>query len=158
MASFWYTRAMTKMLSQSTAFNLNESSVKVGLSLAGHVPDHDDTFVDNGDADDYQSNEGTDGGGTPHSGGFGGTLRVALASKTITDDLTGDRTVFDAADTVWTAYDPTAAVSHATIMRELTNDTASPVIINLDFAAVDPGDNNFTLQYHADGIGYVDMT
>jgi hypothetical protein len=154
MASFWYTKAVRKMLQRDAtdAIDLDGDTIKVGLSTATHVPNKDDTFLDDAGADDFVDGEAT---GTGYTGGFAGAGRKSLANKAVTDDLTNDRAKFDADDLTWTAYDPTSACAQATVMKEITSNALSPVIINLDFADVDPAGNDFVLQFHADGIGYI---
>jgi hypothetical protein len=154
MASFWYTRAITKILQREAtdAIDLDGDTIKVGLSTTVHVPNKDDTFANDGGADDFNDGEAT---GTGYAGGFGGAGRKALATKAVTNDLTNDRSKFDADDLTWTGYDPSAAAAQATVLKEITADTSSPLILNLDFADVDPAGNDFVLQFHVDGIGYI---
>jgi len=154
MPSHWYTRSLTKILQREAvaAIDLDGDTIKVGLSTTVHVPNKDDQFLDDAGADDFSDGEAT---GTGYAGGFAGAGRKTLATKTVADDLSADRTKFDADDVTWTAYNPSAAASQATILKEITNDAASPVIINLDFADVDPNGNDFVLQFHTDGIGYI---
>lgn len=154
MASHWYHKAITAMLQRDATLtiDLDTDTIKCGLSTAVHVPDPDDGFLDIAGTADFTANEAT---GTNYTGAFGGSGRKALVTKTCASDTATNRTKFDADDLTWTAYNPTTATAHATILKEITNDTLSPTIINLDFSAVDPNGNDFILQFHADGIGYI---
>lgn len=154
MASHWYHKAVTAMLQRDAtlAIDLDGDTIKVGLSTTTHVPDPDDGFLDIAGSTDFTAGEAT---GTNYAGTFGGAGRKSLANKTCASDTSTNRTKFDADDLTWTAYNPTSAASQATVMKEITNDTLSPAIINLDFADVDPNGNDFILQFHTDGIGYI---
>lgn len=154
MASHWYHKAITAMLQRDATLtiDLDGDTLKCGLSTTTHAPDPDDGFLDIAGTTDFTSGEAT---GTNYTGAFGGSGRKSLANKTCASDTATNRTKFDADDITWTAYNPTAAASQATILKEITNDTLSPCIVNLDFADVDPNGNDFILQFHADGIGYI---
>jgi len=150
MASHWYSGGIMRGLDNTVDFD--GASVKIGLSAAAHIPDIDDDFLDIAGTADFTANEAT---GTGYVGTFGGAGRKNLVSNDVTTVDASNRAMFDAADLTWTAYNPTNAAAQATILVEITNDTLSPCLVNLDFPDVDPNGNDFTIQFHADGIGYI---
>lgn len=120
-------------------------TIKVMLLGTGVTPSVDDNFVS-----DVVSGELS--GGTGYTGGFGGSGRKTLASKTVTEDDTNDVARFDAADVTYTAIN-SGTVAHAAIIKEVTNNGDSPVIgyvlINPN-VATNGGD--LVLQWAALGI------
>lgn len=90
-----------------------------------------------------------------YTGGWGGAGRKTLASKTITNDTTNDRTVYDAADpSAWT-LGTGDTVGGAIIGKKGTSDDTDAIpLFFLDFTDVPTNGSTFTLQFHADGIGY----
>lgn len=94
---------------------------------------------------------------TGYTGGFGGAGRKTLSSKTITEDTTNNRAVYDAADpTAWTALAAGNTLRFAAVIEEITNDAASRVIAVLDFGSdyiTNGGD--FTVVFNSLGIGYI---
>jgi hypothetical protein len=153
MASFVYYKAIRKMMQREAtdAIDMDGDTLKVGLSTTTHVPNKDDVFVSDAGADDFDDGELT---GTGYTAGFGGAGRKSLVNKTMADDATNDRAKFDADDLTWTGLNAGTA-AQATVMKEITNNAASPIIANLDFADVNANGNDFVLQFHADGILYV---
>lgn len=149
MASFWYSKAVRLMMIGSS-IDLDTDTLKCGLSTSTHVPNIDDQFLDDGGADDFVDGELS---GTGYVAGFGNAGRKSLASVTVTEDTANNRVNFDAADLTWTTL-YSVTVAQATILKEVTNDGASPVIINADFTDVNPNGNDFTIQWDALGIGY----
>ena len=151
MASMWLYNSVDLILDGT--LDLNADTIKVGLSTATHVLGLDDTFLDDGSADDFSSGELTVSG---YTGGFAGAGRKTLASKTFNVDATSNEARFDAADpSAWTLATG-ETVAHATIMKEITNDPASRAIIYLDFTGVPTNGGTFTLQFAASGIGVCD--
>jgi len=153
MASFWYNKAVGKILRNT--IDLDGDTFKVGLSTSVHVPNKDDTFLDDAGSDDFVDGELTV---TGYTNGFGGAGRKSLVNRTVTDDLTNDRIKFDADDILWTALGAGQTIEQATLMREVTTNADSSVILNLDFTGVATSGANFTLQFHTDGIGYTTQT
>ena len=90
-------------------------------------------------------------------GGYGGAGRRVINSKTITEDTTNNRAVFDAADpSTWTALAAGNTLRYVAIIEEITNDAASRVLTVLDFGSdyiTNGGD--FTVSFNALGIGYI---
>jgi hypothetical protein len=89
-----------------------------------------------------------------YAGGFSGAGRQTLASKTLTNDTTNDRTVYDAADpSAWTlgAGDSVAA---AIVYWHSVDDATSVPLFYLDFADVPTNGGAFALSFDAAGIAY----
>ena len=146
MASFAYGLAMELVVEQS--LDLLVDVIKVGLSDATHVPNKDDQFNDDAGTDDFIDGELS---GTGYTGGFGGSGRMTLGSKTVVYDTANDRVEFDAADTVWMAINA-GTIVQATLMKEITNDAASPVIVNVDVADTVTNGGDITIQWNSEGI------
>ena len=148
MADFHYNQSATDVYDGS--LDMLVDTIKVGLSTSTHVPNGDDDFLDDVGADDFIDGELS---GTGYVAGFGNSGRLTLASKTITVDKANDRAEFDAADVTWTAISAGTA-AQATLLREITNDAASPVIANIDsggFPIVTNG-GDLTMAWDPEGI------
>jgi hypothetical protein len=153
VASFWYTNAVTKMMSRDAtlAIDLDGDTIKIGLSGSAHVPNRDDIFLTDG-GDGFDVGEFN---GVGYVGGFAGSGRKTLAGKTMASDLSTDRAKFDADDpSVWVGFGA-GTIAQASIFKEITSNAASPELVNLDFPDVAPATNDFSVTFHADGIGYV---
>lgn len=84
-----------------------------------------------------------------------GYSRKTLGSKTITNDTTNDRTVFDAADpSSWTLSSGGTAAG-AIVFWNNTNDAGSIPITFLDFTDTPTNGSAFTIQFDANGIFYI---
>lgn len=89
--------------------------------------------------------------GTGYTGGFGGSGRKTLASKTVTEDDTNDLAYFDAADTTWTGIDAGTAVM-ALLIKEVTNDADSIVIGWVDITDTATNTGDLTIVWAATGL------
>lgn len=123
-------------------------TIEIVLTKSSYTPNKDDV---NGTP---AASEIT--GVSGYVGGFGGAGRKVLASKTITNDTTNDRTVFDAADpSAWTlgAGD---TIGGAVIQKKgsASDATAIPLFF-LSFTAVPTNGSTFTLAFDALGISYI---
>lgn len=107
---------------------LTNALVKVMLLSTGYVDDRDDDFVDELGANDPIDHELS---GTGYTGGFGGSGRKVLASKTITLNKASDRSEFDCADVLWSAIDAGTA-SEMLAITELTSDALSVLLSHHD--------------------------
>lgn len=84
-----------------------------------------------------------------------GYSRKTLGSKTITNDTTNDRSVFDAADpSAWTLSSGGTAAG-AIVFWNNTNDAGSVPISFLDFTDTATNGSAFTIQFDANGIFYI---
>lgn len=146
MASFAYGLAMELIIEQT--LDLLANTIKVGLSTSTHVPDKDDQFLDDVGADDFVDGELS---GTGYVAGFGNSGRKTMASKTVVYDTTNNRVEFDAADITWTAINA-GTIAHATLLKEITNDAASPIIAEVDVADTVTNGGDITITWDAQGI------
>ncbi len=146
MASFFYGLSAEKIVEQSLDFL--SDTIKVGLSDTSHTPNKDDEFLDEAGADDFVDGELS---GTGYTGGFGGSGRKTLASKTVVYDAANDRVELDAADVAWTAIDA-GTIAQATLLKEITNDAASLCVVNVDVADTVTNGGDITIQWNVEGI------
>jgi hypothetical protein len=158
MANFCYTSAATDQWAGGIDL-VGDAGVKMMLCNSTHVPDRDDDFVDDGGADD--AIDGEIDPVTNYTGGFGGAGRKALASKSFVTDKTNDRAEFQVATPItWTALgggvDDT--ITTAVVIKEVSVDTDSPVIAQIDTSSGSPSlpfDTNgsdLTLTPDAEGL------
>lgn len=146
MASFVYGRGSLRLMRgnvETTPIDYLNDTIQVGLSTSTHVPNKDDTFIDDGGADDFVDGELS---GTGYS-------RQTLGSKTMAYSAANDRVEFDAADTVWTAITAGTA-AQATVHKDAATDVTTPCLVNVDtggFPVVTNG-GDLTIQWNASGI------
>lgn len=136
MADFCYNYG-SMSLWDGTYDILTEVDVKVMLVTSSYVENRDNQYIDDGGANDPIDHEIS--GGSGYTGGFGGSGRKALASKSITIDLGNDRSDFDAADVTWIAIDTTTEPDALLCVIEETTDADSLLISFHDFVAVTNG-------------------
>lgn len=148
MTSFLYGPGAHAMLVGAQATNpiaFLTDVMQVGLSSSTHVPNKDDTFLDDAGADDFLDGELS---GTGYS-------RFTLSSgKTITYDAANDRVEIDAVDAAWTAIDAGTAAQATVFSQTGGADTARRMICNVDtggFPIVTNG-GDLSLQWHVDGV------
>ena len=137
--SFVYTRASWLLGHNSTRINyLADTAIKMILVTSGYTANRDHDFVSSIGANELS--------GTGYVAGFNGSGRIALASKTITEDDTNDRANYGAANPTWTGINA-GTVAAAIIVKEITNDAASELIAYLDGVAkvTNGGDLTVTL-------------
>jgi hypothetical protein len=158
MASFWY-RSPVRFMMQREAVNAidldGDAAIKITLLDAGYTPAKGHDFADDFVSATNELNV------TGYTRGFNGTLRKALASKAVNDDGANHRAVFDADDVTWTAIGGATndTIASAVVLKEITNDAASPLILQLD---IDPdvvtNGGDFTITFAdgaTQGLGYV---
>ena len=118
--------------------DLVNDTIRVMLVTSTYVPNIDThTFKDD------VTNEVT---GTAYVAGGG-----ALGTKTVTQDDTNDKAVFDAADTQWAASTITAR--GAVIYKDTTVAATSPLICYIDFVTDKTSTaGNFDIAWDAAGI------
>ena len=146
MATFVYNLAASEIAKGN--IDLLADTIKIMLVKSGYVPDRDDDFIEEG-VNDANEHELTVGG---YTGGFGGSGRKTLASKTITEDDVNDRAEFDTADPVWTALLTGETIAGAIIIKEITNDLASVLIAYLDLTDTPTNGSDVTLNINAEGV------
>ncbi|HEU0020870.1 MAG TPA: hypothetical protein VFR55_04255 [Dehalococcoidia bacterium] len=94
---------------------------------------------------------------TGYTGGFAGAGRLTLGSKTLAVDQANDRAEFDCANPAWTGISQAAAETWVgfLIIKEITNDAASPVLAHIDTATglpLTPNGSDITLTVDAEGL------
>jgi len=154
MASGVYTSGLAKMLGMTTAVVFLSDTIKVILlgTATAYTFNKDHDFLDEGGANDPTDSEIST---TNYTGGFGGSGRKTLASKTISANDTNDRVELDAADVVWTALGPASGgptLAAAVICKEVTNDAASPMFCYQDFTDTAVNGGDVTLQFASGGF------
>lgn len=129
LASFLYGRGALRCIignAQTTTIDWpNDTNIKAALSSSTHVPTKDDTFYDDGGADDLLDGELS---GTGYTAGGD-----ALGSQTVAYDAANDRVEFDAADAAWTGLDA-GTIAQITVLKDTGTPTTSPVWGNIDNA------------------------
>lgn len=147
-ASFWYGRGVQASIlgaGITPTVNYLSDTMNVGLSTSTHVPNKDDTYLDDAGADDFIDGE--------LSGG--NYVRKTLASKTITYNAASDRVEFDAADVTWTAINAGTAAQATVFDSTPTTDNSRRVLMNVDtggFPVVTNG-GDLTIQWNTAGLG-----
>ena len=149
MASFVYGPGALRLIignAQTTTIDWpNDTTIKCGLSTSVHVPNKDNTFLDDAGADDFLDGELSGTGYTADGD--------PLGTQTVAYDAANDRVEFDAADAVWTGINAGTA-AQATVLKDSGAPTTSPVICNVDtggFPVVTNG-GDLTIQWNAEGV------
>lgn len=87
--------------------------------------------------------------------GFGGAGRKVLASKTVTNDTTNDRTVYDAADpTAWTIAAGDTIGGMIIGKKGSASDATAVPLFFIDFTDTPTNGGTVTVTFDATGIGY----
>ena len=142
MASNLYQSGL-KLILDGTV-DLLTDTIKVVLVNASYTPDKDHDFLS--DVNTYELS------GTGYAGGFAGSGRKTLASKTVGKNDSTNVANFDAADSSWTAINAGTA-AYAIIGKEVTNDAASPIFACIDLnpdVATNGGD--YSIAWDAAGL------
>ncbi len=136
MASFLYTSFATKLLNGG-GIDLDTDTIKIALCTSSYSPAKTHDFFDD------ITNEIT---GTGYTAGG-----ATLGSKTVTQDDTNFRAVFDAADATWASSTLTAR--YAVIYKSTGTASTSPLIAVIDFGTdyVTVG-STFQVTFNVDGI------
>jgi hypothetical protein len=125
---------------------LNDT-IEVILVKSTYTPNKDDTNSV------YAAAEIT--GVAGYVGAYGGAGRKVLGSKTLTNDTTNDRTVYDAADpSAWTLGTGDTIGGAIIGKKGSANDSTAVPLFFLDFSDIPTNGSTFTLQFHTDGISY----
>ena len=120
------------------------TSVKVALCTSTYTPNQDTHDFFNDVTNELAASGNYTAGGN------------AVGSKTVTQDDTNNGATFDGADVAWTALTPSAAFRYGILYKDTGTASTSALIAYLDFGAdQNPAGNNFTIQWHADGIFYI---
>jgi hypothetical protein len=130
--------------------NLDTDTLKIGLATSVYVPNADDTFLDDGSADDFSSGEISVAN---YTGGFAGSGRKTLASTTITQDDPNDRAELSATSPItWTALGGGATIAWAVLLKEVTNDAASIPLVAFDITDTATNGGDLTITIDAQGL------
>lgn len=122
-------------------------TIEIILTKSTYTPNKDDTNSV------YAAAEIS--GVSGYTGGYAGAGRKTLGTKTITNDTTNDRTVYDAADpSAWTLGTGDTVGGAIIGKKGSANDTTAIPLFFLDFTDVPTNGSTFTLSFHADGIAY----
>jgi hypothetical protein len=125
---------------------LNDT-IEVILTKSTYTPNKDDTNSV------YSTAEIS--GVTGYTGGFGGSGRKVLASKTLTNDTSNDRTVYDAADpSAWTLGAGDTVGGCIIGKKGSASDATATPLFFLDFTDVPTNGGTFTLVLDSLGISY----
>lgn len=115
--STWTNGGLKRVMDGSV--DLLTDTIKIMCLGIAYVPDADHEFASSLTAHELN--------GTGYVGGFSGSGRKTLAGKTLTVDNDLNEVRFDATDPVWAGADA-GTVGAVAIIKEITNDAASPVI------------------------------
>ncbi|HUT68663.1 MAG TPA: hypothetical protein VMW86_08985 [Dehalococcoidales bacterium] len=155
MAEFWYNTGKLRCWAGATGEIdiINDAAVKI-MALETDDEDTDSEFI--GDV----LVSGAEVTSTGYTGGFGGADRLALASKVLAVDQANNRAEFDCADITWTAISRAAAETWVAflVMKEITNDAASPVIAHLEPTGVPLTPNGSDIKITIDAEGLLHIT
>lgn len=121
----------------SAGINLTSDTIKLAL-VTGYTPNIDTHEF----WSDVSANEES---GTGYTAGG-----EALTTKSVTQDNTNDRAVFDADDVTWTGLD-VGTPSHAILYKDTGVATTSPLISYIELGRASNG-GDYTVQWNATGI------
>lgn len=148
MSDHLYNTGSKEMWDQTV--DLLNDTIKAMLVASGYSADRDDDVVDAAGANDPVDHELS---GSGYVGGWGGSGRKALASKTITVDKANDRAEFDCADITWTAIDAGTPSQMLSIKPGASDDTTSRLICHNDSGfPVTTNGGDLTVEINAEGL------
>jgi len=136
MANGVYNRA--KFLLAGAGLDLDTADLRLMLVNTGYTFDNNHNFIDNAGAGDPIDQEIT----------VGGYARVALTTKTLTEDDTNDMAYLDADDVVFTALAAGQTIGGAILFDNAGGaDTARIVIAFYDLVDTATNGGNVTVQW-----------
>ena len=139
MASKIYASGMRDIVDGT--ISLSSDTIKVALVDASYTYAATHDFMN-----DVSANELS---GTGYTGGFGGSGRKTLASKTITVNST--HIEFDAADITWTGLNA-GTIGGAILIEEITNDASSALLAFIDPTDLPTNGGDVTLVVNSGGF------
>lgn len=158
MANAWYNSGKVRSWAGSTGEVdwINDTLKIMALeTLTGH--DIDNEFI--GDETGAGVVEVTS---TGYTGGFGGAGRLTLGSKAIAVDDTNDRAEFDCADPTWSSISQATSETWSgfIVMKEITNDAASPVLLWIDTdsggsISLTPNGSDILFSVNSEGLAHI---
>jgi len=135
MAVSIYNNAKEALLNAD--IDLTSDTIKCMLT-SGHTVDIDnDAYYSDVSSDEVSGTGYTAGGAT-------------LANKSVTQDDTNDKAVFDADDVTWSSSTITA--DGAILYKDTGNGSTSPVIAYFPFTSASSSNSDFTVQWSSSGI------
>lgn len=137
----WYNKGKFSVMGGSVILLTDTLKLMLVGASAPFDPDHN--FVS-----DLVSHEVS---GTGYAGGFGGSGRKALTSRTLTEDDSNDRVTFTATNVTWTSIN-VGVVAAAILFKEVSSDSDSPVLVFVDFPNLTTGGGDLTLQWDPGGM------
>jgi hypothetical protein len=140
MASGWYNSGKRDVADGT--ISLVSDTIKCILVTSSYTPNPDHDFADD------LTNELS---GTGYTGGFAGSGRKTLTSKSWSTDNTNDRTEFTATIPAWTAINA-GSPKYAILVKEITNDAATRLIGYLDLGTVTTNGGDLTITANAEGL------
>jgi len=151
MASFVFNRAKQFIVDRSTGtLDLEGDTIKVALLTTAASPDPDNDYMSSFTATELSC--------TGYTAGYGGAGRVTVAATKAWSEVDASNlAMFDAtSDITWTTCGAAyagAAVQYVILLKEVTNDAASPVIACFQLATtVMPNGGNLVLAWNASGL------
>lgn len=122
--------------------SLVSDTIKAILVTSSYTPNADHDFADD------LTNELS---GTGYTGGFAGSGRKTLTSKSWATDTTNDRAEFTATIPPWTAINA-GSPKYLILVKEITNDAATRLIAYLDLGTVTTNGGDLTVTANAEGL------
>lgn len=128
--------------------DLLTDTLKLVLLNSAFTPSKDHQYISDISANEIST--------TNYVGGFAGAGRKTVAGKAVVKDGGAHVVYFDCNDSTWTALGPSSGgptVGCIALVKEVTNDAASPVIAEIDVSpdiGVNGGDYLWTVA--ADGV------
>lgn len=122
--------------------DLVNDTIKVILVTSSYTPNADHDFADD------LTNELS---GTGYTGGFNGSGRKTLSSKSWSTDNTNDRAEFTATIPTWSGINA-GSPKYAILVKEITNDAATRLIAWLDLGTVVTNGGDLTITANAEGL------
>jgi hypothetical protein len=143
MASLVYNNGMYLIVTQALDLN-SETDIRVLLLKTGYTPDKDHVYVSDLTPASYEVT-------------VSGYSRGVLTTTTISKDDTNDRVKFTAANYAFGALSTGETVIAAVAYKYNVADSAAPLIAYADFTDTPTNGSTFTVNWHADGIFYIQM-
>jgi len=144
MASLVYNNGMHLIVTQ--ALNFDTDDIRCLLLKTGYTPDKDHVYVSNLTPASYEVTVG----------GYSRTASLA-ANTAITKDDSTDRVKFAASNVAFGALATGETVIAAVIYKYNAADASAPLICYADFTDTPTNGSTFTVNWHADGIFYIQM-
>ncbi len=148
MPSFTYNEGAYQ-LRNGGSVDFAADTIEYILVSSGYTPDKDD--------DNTVLAAAEISGVTGYTGGFGGSGRKTLASKTLTKDTVNDRIVYDAADpSNWTLGVGDDVLGVVVAKKGSADDTTAVLLFFLEITGgpIPTNGSTFTFAVHANGLGY----